>query len=98
MLEIDDLKPLFDKHQDELFKFDRIKNPLANRKDLHVFLLMDTLLPATGHNIIRSAEHDEIWLEIDEERLVEVITENHIVDLIRCGVMYESGVGFSMFV
>jgi len=60
---------------------------LSQRPDLHVFQLLDQLVPSS-HDIISGAEHDVIWLEVSVEDLAAVITDEQVLDLARCGVMY----------
>lgn len=80
------LKKTFDKHNDEEFlKFDRVKTKLSNRADIHAFLLLDKLVPGTT-DMVSSAEHDEIWLNVELEELEAVATEEQVVELLRCGV------------
>jgi hypothetical protein len=38
---------------------------------------------------VTAAEHDEIWLDVDCERLAEIATEVDILYLVRCGVRYD---------
>ncbi len=84
------LQELFEKYNEkEYLKFDRIKNKLSDRMDVHAFILLDRLVPGK-FDIISAAEHDEIFLQVDIEKLSEVITEEQYIDLIRCGVMYSS--------
>jgi hypothetical protein len=73
-------------------KFEHIpaEHRLSQRPDLHVFLLLDQLVPST-HNIVASADHDVIWLQTPIEDLAKVITREQILDLARCGVMYDNG-------
>ncbi len=85
---IDELKVLFDKHEeDEFLKFERVTPPdrLSNRPDLCGFLWLDKLVPGNC-DIISGAEHDEIYLDGDLDQLAEVVTESIIITLIRCGV------------
>ena len=91
-----DLAELFDKHNDEFLKFDRVADPASKRPDLCAFLLLDELMPGDA-DIVSSASHDEIWLVVDCEELAKVATEFQIVTLIRCGVRYDSD-GLCMFV
>lgn len=93
-----DLKALYEKHDKEFLRFERVANPRSKRPDLHAFLLLDELTPDT-RDMVSSAEHDEIWLDVKIEALAEVITEEQFVDLIRCGVRYDSDVdSLAMFV
>jgi hypothetical protein len=82
---IDNLREFFVEHQDEYLKFDRIKDKLSQRPDLHAFLLLDRLVPGT-HDMVSAAEHDEVWLDVDPEKLCTVATEEQLIDLHRCGV------------
>lgn len=77
----------YEKHSDEFSKFERVKNKTTNRSDLHAFNLLDRLVPGK-RDMIASAEHDEIWLDVDPEELSRVATEDEIIELIRCGVRY----------
>ena len=87
-----------DGETDEFLKFDRVQNKMSQRADLHAFLLLDKLMPGDC-DMVCSAEHDEIWLDVRPEDLEKVITEEQIVELIRCGVRFESDTeSFAMFV
>jgi hypothetical protein len=79
------LEEVFEKYEDEYLKFERIESPFCNREDLCAFVKLDKLIPG-NLNIISAAEHDEIFLEIEPDKLAEVATEEDIVFLIRCGV------------
>ena len=92
------IQEFFDKNDDEFLKFDRVENKLSNRPDLCAFMLLDKLMPA-ARDIVSAAEHDEIFLDVDIETLESVATEDDLLTLIRCGVMYDSGFDcFAMFV
>ena len=82
------LKEFFDSNEDEFLKFDRVENPLSNRLDMHAFMLLDKLAPGT-REMVSGAEHDEIYLSIELERLNGVATDSQLIDLIRCGVRYD---------
>jgi hypothetical protein len=73
------------------------------RTDLHVFLLLDSLVPPEPHreglpisDFICAAEHDQIWLDVDIEKLAAVITPELVVELDAAGVMVDDN-GLSMF-
>ena len=83
-----DLETLFEKHDDQFLKSELIKNKLNLRPDLHAFLLLDKLIPG-DRSMVSDSEHDKIWLDINLENLAEVITEEQVIELIRCGVMLE---------
>lgn len=71
-------------------EFDDIKNKLSIRRDLHAFLLLNSLVPEDNF-IIGSAEHDKFWINTDIDKLLEVITEEQVKELGACGVMYDEG-------
>jgi hypothetical protein len=85
-----DLHEVFEKHNDDFIKFERVENKKSQRPDLHAFLLLDELCPGTM-DMVSAAEHDEIWLDVDCEELAKVITEDQVLELTRCGVHYDSG-------
>lgn len=82
---------IFDKHScgdtlsDEYLRFDRVENKMSSRPDLHAFILLNELVPR-DRDIVSSAAHDEIYLDVTPEELNAVATEHHIIELIRCGV------------
>lgn len=88
---------LFTKYEDEYLKFELIENKLSKRQDLHVFMLLDALVPG-DEDIISCSEHDEYYLSVDAKKLRKVVTEENIRDLVRCGVNYDSSNDwFSLF-
>lgn len=68
----------------EYIKFDRVEVKRSSRPDLHAFLLLDEMFPGTT-DMISGAEHDEIYLAIDEDEAA-TLTDDQILELIRCGV------------
>lgn len=74
---------------DEPHKFERVAVKFTQRADLHAFILLDKLLPS-NMDIIRAAEHDEIYFEIDIDELAKVITHEQVLELVRCGISYDS--------
>lgn len=94
-----DLYATFEKHNDEYIKFERVENKMHSRPDICAFLLLDKLLPNDGNDIVSAAEHDEIYLDADCEKLAEVATDDDILTLTRCGVRYDSSTdSLAMFV
>lgn len=83
-----DFRELFEKHNDEYGKFDLVENKLSSRPDLHAFLLLDSLVPNAGRDMISASEHDKFFLDVDCKDLQKVATEQNVIDLVRCGVMY----------
>lgn len=83
-----DLSAYFEKHEDEFLKFERITNKLSNRPDIHAFLLLDKLVPGEG-DMVSGSSHENIFLNTDVEKLLEIATAKDLIDLHRCGVMYD---------
>ena len=83
------LAELFDAENDEYIKFDRVRDHRSARPDLHAFLLLNQLQPGND-DIVSGAGHEEIYLSIDTGKLAEVISEDQIVELLRCGVRYDT--------
>jgi hypothetical protein len=76
----------------EIFKDDSsyVYNPSV-RRDLQALNLLNLLVPSTdGGSIIAAAEHDEIWLDIDLDKLSNSATEDNIMFLRDAGVGYDS--------
>lgn len=92
------LKAIFEKYDNEFLKFERIESPLNRRPDLCAFLLLDNIVPPRPNRIgglndmVRAAEHDEIFLDVDVDKLAELATEEQIRDLIRCGVRFATDI------
>lgn len=71
-------------------RFDVVENKRSNRPDLHAMIRLDEWFPANkNQDIIASASHDQIWLDASEED-IEKITDEQILELLRCGVFYDS--------
>ena len=106
-LTADEVEEFFDTYNDEYGKGQDIPKirRLAHRDDVHAFMMLDRLLPPKKKQLehgppdmICGAEHDKIWLGVEYKELAKAgITEEQIIDLIRCGCMAESE-GISMFV
>ena len=93
-----DLHEVFERLNDDFLKFELIANPRCQRPDLNAFLLLNELVPS-NEDIVASASHDIIYLSVDIEAFAQVVTEEQILELIRCGVMYDSSYDcLSMFV
>ena len=108
MINIDDLPAMFERHEAEFIEFKRIQTPRHPRPDIAAFLLLHELVPEdpeylarVGHasDMVSAAEHDQIWLATDVEKFAQVATEEHVIELLRCGVNYcEDHDSFFMFV
>lgn len=90
------LEEVFQKYDYEWLHFDSVKEKLHPRPDICAFLLLDKLVPNPNRDMISSAEHDEIFLDTDCDELAAAATEEDIITLIRCGVLYEHR-GLCMF-
>jgi len=87
----EEIRAAFEKHDDEFLKFDRVVNKLSNRPDLHCFLVLDWMFPGTT-DMIDAAEHDEIYLEPNALEFLRKVTEEQLIDLIRCGLRYDESI------
>ena len=87
----EDMADLFERHEGEFIKFDRVTTKRSNRRDLHAFIRLDELVPG-DRCVISGAEHDEIWIEVSIPALAKVATEADIIELIRCGVRLDADV------
>lgn len=88
----------YQKHEGEYLEFNKVQNKTSMRRDVHAFNLLDKLVPGE-RDIVCAASHDEIWLDVDPQELAAVATEDQVIELIRCGVRYDSETdSLSMFV
>jgi hypothetical protein len=94
----DDLIELFESNDGEFLEFGKIEQPLHQRPDLCAFLRLDQLVPGK-RDMVSGAEHDEIFLEIDLDKLAEVATADDVIYLQRCGIRLDDhNGGLAMFV
>lgn len=90
-MNIGELDHLFEKHNEQYLKFDLVEAKRSKRPDVHAFIVLDELMPPEGiQDLIGSATHDEFYLSLDVKKFAEVATEPLIIDLIRCGVRFDS--------
>lgn len=87
----------FEACEDDFLKFDAIEQKLSSRPDIHAFILLNEICPNT-RDIVCSAEHDVIYLDVSLEDLEGKATLEQVRDLVRCGVMVEDGEYLAMFV
>lgn len=78
------------KCNDEYNKFEQVAEKLSTRADLHAFLLLDRLAPGSTKDLVGGAVHDEIYLDVNLDALCKNATEEHVIDLRRCGVRYDN--------
>lgn len=95
---VEELENFFETHSDNFLKFKDIlpARILNNRPDINAFILLDKLVPA-NRNIVCSASHDEIYLDVELEDLAKLASEADLLDLIRSGVRIDD-YGLCMFV
>ena len=96
------LKKLIDANEDEFLKTSNFSDTaiaqLTERPDLRAFLLLDRLVRGS-FDIVAGAEHDEIFIDVTPEAVAEGASSEDILNLVRCGVRYDSDTdGFAMFV
>jgi len=87
-----DLEALSLKYGDDYGAFERVRNPRSKRSDLHAFLLLDEIIGDDDLDIVSGAEHNEIFLGVEAEEFARKATEQQFLELIRCGVRYDSAV------
>lgn len=80
----------FNAVNDEYLVFEKVEHKRSNRPDIHAFILLDELFPKPNTDIVCCATHDEIWLDIGTGQL-DILTYEQIMELVRCGVRYDSG-------
>lgn len=90
---VEELKALFNKHDEEYIEWDSVKVRRSAAPDVHAFLLLEELCPfKAGHpDMVQGARHDEITLRPEAEELAAVVTEEQVIELLRCGVRLEKG-------
>lgn len=91
----EELREFADAQADEHSKFARVEHKRSSRPDLHAFLLLDQLCPG-DRDMVCAATHDVIYLDTDTDELAEVITQEQVIELIRCCVRFERE-GLEMF-
>jgi len=84
-----DLKAMFaNVPSSEYRQFERVPGKLSHRRDLHAFMLLDSLVPGTG-SIVEAATDDDLYLNVDICQLATSgITKAQVVELVRCGVNF----------
>jgi hypothetical protein len=95
---IENIHGFFETHEGEFLKFERVENKHSTRSDIHAFIVLDKLFPS-ARDMVSAAEHEEIYLDVNPEELAEKATEDQVIELIRCGVRYDSSTdSLAMFV
>jgi hypothetical protein len=88
-MQLNEMAAIFDEQDDEHMQFERIQSPRHPRPDIAAFLLLHELVPGQ-RDMVCAAEHDEIYLDVRADDLALVVTEEQIIELIRCGVRFDS--------
>ncbi len=78
----------FESFMDDFCKFELVQNKRSGRSDVHAFMLLDELFPNEGRLVV-VASSDEIILEIGDDE-IESLRDSDILELVRCGVRYDS--------
>ena len=78
-----DLKVTFEKYDAEY-----LSSKTLGRRDLIAFKHLNELVPGND-DIVASAEHDEIYLGVDCEKLAAVATEEDVKFLRQLGIRYD---------
>ena len=83
------------KEGEEYLDFEKVMNKRSLRADVHAFLLLDELFPKRGF-LISAAAHDQIFLDYSEAEIAK-LSDEQIVELSLCGVMYGEEGGLSLY-
>lgn len=83
--EVNPVKEMFDKHENEYHKFKRTESHPDDNAQLCAFIYLNNIL-GPFPRIVECAEHDQIWLR---PRNLEDLNEENIIYLLRCGVLYD---------
>lgn len=89
---VTNLQSMFDKHKGEHRKFERIDSPISLCPDICAFLLLAEIGNHSG-DMIATATHDVIYLAVDPRDIEGKITEDQVVYLLRCGVLFDEAEG-----
>lgn len=83
-----DLDERFQSFEKDQLSFEKIKNKRSKRSDIHAFLLLDEVFPNSSREMICSASHDQLWIDVGNTPL-EQLTDSQIQELVRCGIHYD---------
>lgn len=85
-----ELKALFNQHDKaEWGHFERVENPRNPRPDLHALLMLDALFPydpGDPKGMVTAVSSETVWLSPETDALLAVLTEAHVIELLRCRV------------
>ena len=82
------LEQLFDKYESDYGKFYLVNDKLSMQSDTHAIRLLTILTDIVSANSVIVEDGAVYFTGIDEAKLLIVITEQDVIDLLRCGVYY----------
>jgi uncharacterized radical SAM superfamily Fe-S cluster-containing enzyme len=85
----DEIENFLNNHEEDFLDFDSVKDKKSNRADLHAFIILDSLFPS-DNDIIANSEHEIIFIDVDVDEFCDKITEDVLLDLHRCGILYNT--------
>jgi hypothetical protein len=74
----------FEAVKSDFGKFDKVENKLSQRMDIHALVILDKLFPG-NENIIYNSTDNRVYLDI-ENKLLETLTDDNILELVRCEI------------
>jgi len=83
-----DTNERFESVDDDYIEFDRVENKKNSRPDIHAFILLSELFPNKTSNMVCAAGHDQTLLDVEGDE-IEKLTDDNILELVRCGVSYD---------
>lgn len=86
-----EMADLFEKQNKEYLQFANVIVRFCNRPDLHAMILLNEIADDDCSDIVCRAPdtYNEFAFRLDVDNIAANITEEQIIDLIRCGVMYD---------
>lgn len=83
------LEEKFNKFEDEYLEFEKIEKPLHPSRDICGLLYIHNLIPFDGV-AVGYAEHDIVGINVSCDKLNNIIKDEDIIYLKRCGISYDS--------
>lgn len=97
---LEELQSMFDDESEngdgsmkEFLKFENIpkERKMHECPDICAFMILDRLVPCKRElDMVSAAEHDIIFLRPEASEVADVADRETILDLIRCGVIYDT--------
>ena len=91
-MNIQELKKLFKKHsENEYIEFEKVENKKSKFADIHGLLLLEEKFPPNeiSHGILDNFDYETATINIEIEEDNIPLTENDIIELLRCGIDYD---------